>query len=136
MAARGRAIARDVVERTLGGLEALEALSAAGRSPTCAVDDRASIVEGLGLPAWTAAVTLVPIFADAGEGDALALAARVRAAVREAAADDGVDVSIGIATYPENGATELQLVAAADRAMYRGKTAGRAPRRWPPGPAP
>ena len=53
------------------------------------------------------------------------LARRIGAAVRLAAGDDGVNVTIGVASWPADGRTALELVAAADEAMYRGKQRGR-----------
>ncbi len=52
------------------------------------------------------------------------LARRIGAAVRLAAGDDGVNVTIGIASWPADGRTASEVVAAADRAMYRGKQRG------------
>ena len=67
---------------------------------------------------------LLIVAAAAGAADAIALAHRVRAAVREAARADGVDMTIGIAVYPADGTTESELLVAADQAMYRGKLRG------------
>lgn len=61
---------------------------------------------------------------------ALELAERIRTAI--AGADmrkDGVDlrptISIGVAVFPADGSDVLDLVAAADRSLYRAKRAGR-----------
>jgi diguanylate cyclase (GGDEF)-like protein len=67
---------------------------------------------------------LLVVAADAGAEDAVALARRTRAAVRAAAASDGVDMTIGIAVFPEDGTTDGELMVAADQAMYRGKLRG------------
>jgi diguanylate cyclase (GGDEF)-like protein len=67
---------------------------------------------------------LLVIAADADATEAARLARRIGAAVRLAASDEGVDVTIGIATYPADGRTATDLVAAADEAMYRGKLRG------------
>lgn len=71
------------------------------------------------------------ILPNTGLAGALRLAEKLAAAVRTEpfALKDGepvaVTVSIGVATYPEHGATGRQLVAAADQAMYRAKAAGK-----------
>jgi diguanylate cyclase (GGDEF)-like protein len=54
----------------------------------------------------------------------------VRLAVRDVVMPDGgilegLTASIGIATYPDHGATLDQLLGAADRAMYSAKHEGR-----------
>ena len=67
---------------------------------------------------------LLVVAADADDDDAVLLAQRVRAAVREAASDHGVDVTVGIAVYPRDGETGAELMVAADQAMYRGKLRG------------
>jgi diguanylate cyclase (GGDEF)-like protein len=67
---------------------------------------------------------LLVVAADASAADASALAARIRSAVRAAAGGENVDVTIGIATYPDDAPTGSDLVATADRAMYRGKLLG------------
>jgi diguanylate cyclase (GGDEF)-like protein len=67
---------------------------------------------------------MLVVAADAGAGEATALARRIRAAVRGVAGEDGVDVTIGIAIFPDAGRTEADLMAAADQAMYRGKLRG------------
>ena len=67
---------------------------------------------------------LVVIGADASIEDARTLAARIGAAVRAVAGDEGVDVTVGIATYPEDGGDAGDLIALADQAMYRGKLLG------------
>jgi diguanylate cyclase (GGDEF)-like protein len=63
-------------------------------------------------------------------GGARAIAERLRAAVATAehATDQGplrVTVSIGVATWPGSGQTADELLAAADRALYRAKQSGR-----------
>lgn len=67
---------------------------------------------------------LLVVAADAGASEARTLAARIGAAVRQAALADSVDVTIGIAVYPSDARTPGDLLAAADRAMYRGKLRG------------
>jgi diguanylate cyclase (GGDEF)-like protein len=67
---------------------------------------------------------LLVVAADATPDDAVALAQRVRQAVRAAAGDAGVDMTIGVAAYPDDGATDSELMVAADQAMYRGKLRG------------
>jgi diguanylate cyclase (GGDEF)-like protein len=57
---------------------------------------------------------------------ALGVAERVRAAVQAArAGGQRLTVSVGVATYPQDGRTPDALLAAADRAMYRAKALGR-----------
>jgi len=55
------------------------------------------------------------------------LAERIGDRVREAFADDPVPLtmSFGVAVHPEDGADEDELLAAADRALYAAKHAGR-----------
>lgn len=67
---------------------------------------------------------LLVVAADAGVAEARAIAARVGAAVQLSAGADGVDVTIGIATYPDDATSVEELVSTADRAMYRGKLLG------------
>ena len=67
---------------------------------------------------------LLVVAADADAEDAVLLAQRVGAAVREAAAEHGVDITVGIAVYPRDGDTGAELMVAADQAMYRGKLRG------------
>lgn len=61
---------------------------------------------------------------------AVAMAESIRRAVEEAGmVKDGIalapTISIGVATYPHDGQRLLDLVAAADRALYQAKAAGR-----------
>ncbi len=61
---------------------------------------------------------------------ALELAERIRTAIAEASMrKDGValrpTISIGVAVFPADGSDMLDLVAAADRSLYRAKRAGR-----------
>lgn len=71
------------------------------------------------------------ILPNTGLPGALRLADKLMAAIRSEPfpMKDGepvkVTVSIGVATYPDHGATGRQLVAAADKAMYRAKAAGK-----------
>jgi len=67
---------------------------------------------------------LLIVAADAETDAAVALAQRVRAAVCAAAANDGVDMTIGIAVYPADGESGSDLMVVADQAMYRGKLNG------------
>jgi len=70
-------------------------------------------------------VLLLP---DADAAGARDVAERVSAAARETVAIDGREVacgvSVGIALFPEDGGDLKGLLQAADRAMYRAKTAG------------
>ncbi len=67
---------------------------------------------------------LLVVAADADADDAVLLAQRVRRAVVEAAGDQGVDVTVGVAIFPGDGDTGADLMVAADQAMYRGKLRG------------
>jgi diguanylate cyclase (GGDEF)-like protein len=67
---------------------------------------------------------LLVVAADADAEDAVLLAQRVRRAVVEAAGDQGVDVTVGVAVFPADGDTGADLMVAADQAMYRGKLRG------------
>jgi len=67
---------------------------------------------------------LLVVAADADADDAVLLAQRVRRAVVEAAGDQGVDVTVGVAVFPADGDTGADLMVAADQAMYRGKLRG------------
>ena len=49
----------------------------------------------------------------------------LRQPIRTAAIEDAISASIGIATYPDAGATASDLLKAADMAMYRAKQDGR-----------
>ena len=65
------------------------------------------------------------VVADNAEtADAVVLAERIGTAVREAAGAEGLDITIGIAVYPTDGADVNALLAAADAAMYQGKAHG------------
>lgn len=68
---------------------------------------------------------LLVIADDADAREAERCARRIGAAVRLAAGEEGIDVTVGIATYPTDGRTGAELVAVADQAMYRGKLSGR-----------
>lgn len=53
---------------------------------------------------------------------------RVRVPLRQEADDSrdlGVTVSVGVATYPRNGGSAIELLAAADEALYAAKDSGR-----------
>ena len=65
-----------------------------------------------------------------GADKALEVAERIRANIASATSDDkdgrdSVTVSIGIAAFPDNGATPAALIASADAALYQGKERGR-----------
>jgi diguanylate cyclase (GGDEF)-like protein len=70
------------------------------------------------------------ILPGADEGGALHLAERVRAAIESSrvvfdGARLGVTVSLGVAVWPADGKDQEALLAAADRALYAAKQAGR-----------
>ncbi len=69
------------------------------------------------------------ILARTTAADALEVAERVRAAVREASGNDrhgaGMRCSVGVATFPDDAADREGLLLAADRALYAAKRAGR-----------
>jgi len=70
------------------------------------------------------------ILPETPRGEATAVAERMRAAVEEQVNADKrwtqkVTVSIGVATWPENGKTGQALLVAADQAMYAAKNQGR-----------
>jgi diguanylate cyclase (GGDEF)-like protein len=67
------------------------------------------------------------IMPDADADAALQAAERLRERVRAAFAAEAVPltVSFGVSTYPLDGATEDELLRAADRALYAAKAAGR-----------
>jgi diguanylate cyclase (GGDEF)-like protein len=58
-------------------------------------------------------------------GLAFNLADRLRLAVQDAASDVKVTASVGVATYPYDGAEVSALLRSADRALYASKRAGR-----------
>ncbi|MGH2839007.1 MAG: bifunctional diguanylate cyclase/phosphohydrolase [Thermoleophilaceae bacterium] len=62
---------------------------------------------------------------DTDEHGAYVLADRLRRDVREAFAQEGLTVSLGIASYPKHGATAEELLTGADRAVFAAKTLGR-----------
>ncbi len=58
--------------------------------------------------------------------EAAIVAERIRARVAEQDLGDGkLSLSIGVAEYPDGGETPEELIATADAAMYRAKSAGR-----------
>jgi diguanylate cyclase (GGDEF)-like protein len=67
------------------------------------------------------------IVQDAGRGEGLNAAERVRKSVHKRFAGHRVPVTIsfGVAVYPDDGDTADQLMLAADRALYRAKGEGR-----------
>jgi diguanylate cyclase (GGDEF)-like protein len=58
-------------------------------------------------------------------GLALKLADRMRVAVQDAATEVKVTASVGVATFPYDGADASTLLRSADRALYASKRAGR-----------
>jgi diguanylate cyclase (GGDEF)-like protein len=58
-------------------------------------------------------------------GLAFTLADRLRIAVQDAASDVKVTASVGVATYPYDGAEAAALLRSADHALYASKRAGR-----------
>ena len=62
---------------------------------------------------------------DTDEHGAYVLADRLRRQVREAFSEDGLTVSLGIASYPKHGATVEELMTGADRAVFAAKALGR-----------
>jgi diguanylate cyclase (GGDEF)-like protein/PAS domain S-box-containing protein len=74
----------------------------------------------------------VAVLSDCSPEDALRWAERLRAAIAEASAQadpEGkmprITCSVGVASFPADGATAGQLLDAADRALYSAKDAGR-----------
>jgi diguanylate cyclase (GGDEF)-like protein/putative nucleotidyltransferase with HDIG domain len=67
------------------------------------------------------------ILPDTDEAGGLVVAERLRRAVLDEFADDGVPITIsfGLATFPGHGETAASLVHAADEALYRAKETGR-----------
>jgi diguanylate cyclase (GGDEF)-like protein len=61
---------------------------------------------------------------ETGRFGALDLARRLREAVREADSGMGIDLTVGVAVFPEDAADPESLVARADAAMYAGKRLG------------
>jgi diguanylate cyclase (GGDEF)-like protein len=62
---------------------------------------------------------------DTDEHGAYVLADRLRREVREAFAQSGLTVSLGIASYPKHGGTAEELLTGADRAVFAAKALGR-----------
>jgi diguanylate cyclase (GGDEF)-like protein len=62
---------------------------------------------------------------DTDEHGAYVLADRLRREVREAFAQTGLTVSLGIASYPKHGGTAEELMTGADRAVFAAKALGR-----------
>jgi len=62
---------------------------------------------------------------DTDEHGAYVLADRLRREVRDAFAQNGLTVSLGIASYPKHGATVEELLTGADRAVFAAKALGR-----------
>jgi diguanylate cyclase (GGDEF)-like protein len=57
--------------------------------------------------------------------EALILAERIRKAVENNRGLKNITISIGIASFPENGPTKETLIAAADKALYEAKRTGK-----------
>ena len=62
---------------------------------------------------------------DTDEHGSYVLSDRLRREVREAFADTGLTVSLGIASYPKHGGTAEELMTGADRAVFAAKALGR-----------
>jgi diguanylate cyclase (GGDEF)-like protein/PAS domain S-box-containing protein len=73
------------------------------------------------------ALVLNEATAEGARGRAEALVAKVKELrfTHEARVIEGFTLSVGIATYPENGATLAELMDAADKALYHAKRDGR-----------
>jgi diguanylate cyclase (GGDEF)-like protein len=73
------------------------------------------------------ALVLNEATAEGARGRAEALVGKVKELrfTHEARVIEGFTLSIGIATYPENGATLAELMDAADKALYQAKRDGR-----------
>lgn len=69
------------------------------------------------------------IFPETPKDEALKLAERLRRTIESLAPTEAsprqMTASLGVAAYPEDGATAADLLRAADRALYRAKTLGR-----------
>jgi two-component system, cell cycle response regulator len=70
------------------------------------------------------------VLPETGPAGALTVAEKVRRVIRDEPFGKGeglqdVTVSVGVATYPEDGRTAAELMRAADRALYRAKRGGR-----------
>lgn len=57
--------------------------------------------------------------------EATAVAERLRSRIEEELASEGITASFGVAAYPEHGRTPLELLGAADQALYVSKRSGR-----------
>ena len=72
------------------------------------------------------------VLPDASEKDALAIAERIRANIEshrflfeEDKAPSKITVSMGVASFPEDGSRKSELIRAADEALYEAKNAGK-----------
>ena len=69
------------------------------------------------------------ILPQTGEDGAAAVAERLRAAIEQhtfpLALRGEITISLGVACFPADGVSSSQLIAAADRALYRAKRTGR-----------
>jgi diguanylate cyclase (GGDEF)-like protein len=62
----------------------------------------------------------------ASANDAMLLAERIRARIAETEfAGRSITLSLGVASFPDNGASPEAVIAAADEALYQAKRAGR-----------
>jgi diguanylate cyclase (GGDEF)-like protein len=57
--------------------------------------------------------------------EASVVAERLRARIEEELAADGITASFGVAAFPEHARTQLELLSAADQALYVSKRGGR-----------
>ncbi len=81
------------------------------------------------------------ILPDAARKDVLVVAERIRANIEQCPFSAGADhpsqkitVSIGVASFPESGKTKLELIRAADAALYDAKKQGKNRVACPPAP--
>lgn len=69
------------------------------------------------------------VFPETGKADALRVVEKLRRGIAEISLADYADVrvtaSIGVASFPEDGADKTDLLLSADKALYRAKAAGK-----------
>jgi len=82
---------------------------------------------GLDAAARTGGEEFALLLPDTDGVHALAVADRIRRAMADAFSDDPVPLtlSLGIASYPQNGASAAEVMRAADAALYAAKLGGR-----------